>query len=347
MPLEKQGASVLDGKDWISVKLGSTLIFYMESSEGYFVNHDGETSGPFRLEEVREKLHSGQFKSDDLIVAEGGSEWMSLSEVLKPDVSPETPLENEKEVAEDPSNHLKVSRGLGVASVCFLLLALLLWTVSSGVGVWAELKQSDGLDPGEIWKTRRFWNMIIIPLGILSWTAANICLVCADRSYISKGLLGILLGCLVLLLLFAVVRYLFGFPLQEWLVSTFADNIGLIYWLFFAVSWFLGCLWTGLMMIRRKNGYRIVLLLSLLVSSLWSVIILAAWGTEVLPDFLKDLIGFMNPVQEWLRDHVLFRELMFWLFGTLVSTIAWLTLAAPLVFGKSTRPEPELMPRKS
>jgi len=68
---------------------------------------------------------------------------------------------------------------------------------------------------------------------------------------------------------------------------------------------------------------------------------LAAWGTEVLPDFLKDLIGFMNPVQEWLRDHVLFRVLMFWLFGTLVSTIAWLTLAAPLVFGKSTRPEPE------
>ena len=189
-----------------------------------------------------------------------------------------------------------------MASVCFLLLALLLWTLSSGVNVWAELKLSDGLDPREIWETRRFWNMIIIPLGVLSWIAASICLVCADRSYITKGLLGLLLGCLVLQLLFSVVRYLFGFPLQEWLVSTVADNTGLVYWLFFAVDCLLGCLWTGLMMIRRKNGYRIVLLLSLLIYSLWSVTFLAAWGTEVLPDFLKDLIGFMNPVQEWLRD---------------------------------------------
>ena len=97
MPLEKQGTIVVDGKDWMSLKLAVSCFFCMESSEGYFVNHDGETSGPFRLEEVRENLHSGQFKSDDLIVSEGGSEWLSLSEVLKPDKSPETPLQNEKE----------------------------------------------------------------------------------------------------------------------------------------------------------------------------------------------------------------------------------------------------------
>ena len=107
----------------------------MKSSEEYFVNHDGETSGPFGLEKVREKLHSGQFKSDDLIVSEGGSEWLSLSEVLKPDKSPETPLQNEKEATEEPSNHLRISRGLGVAAICLLLLTLLLWTLSGGVGI--------------------------------------------------------------------------------------------------------------------------------------------------------------------------------------------------------------------
>ena len=313
----------------------------MGSNKGYFVNHDGETSGPLGLEEVMEKLQAGQFKADDLVVAKGGSEWLPLSEVVQPDESPETPLEDEKEVVQEPSNQLKVSKGLGVASVCFLLLTLLLWTVSSGVGVWAELKLSDALEPGEIFETRRFWNMIIIPLGTLSWTAASICLVCADRSYIGKGLLGLLLGCLVLRLLFQVVRYLFGFPLQEWLIENF-DNVGFIYWLFFAASWLLGCLWTGLLMIRRKNGYRIVLLLSLLIYSLWVVIFLAARGTEVLPDFLRKLVGFMHPVQEGLRDASIFRVLMFWICMTIIPMIAWLTLAFPLVFGKSTRPEPEI-----
>jgi hypothetical protein len=262
----------------------------------------------------------------------------SQDSINQPEIESQAALS--EEAPSDPLSALKVSRGLGVASVCFLLLTLLLWTVSSGVGVWAELKLSDALEPGEIFETRRFWNMIIIPLGTLSWTAASICLVCADRSYIGKGLLGLLLGCLVLRLLFQVVRYLFGFPLQEWLIENF-DNVGFIYWLFFAASWLLGCLWTGLLMIRRKNGYRIVLLLSLLVSSLWSIIVLAAWGTEVLPDFLQDLIGFMRPVREWWRDDGVLRALMFWLCGTLVPMIAWLTLAAPLVFGKSTRPEPE------
>ena len=313
----------------------------MDQNKDYFVNHDGETSGPLGLEEVREKLQSGQFKADDLVVAKGDSEWLPLSEVVQPEELPETPSEDEKEIAEEPSNHLKISKGLGIASVCFLLLTLLLWTVSSGVGVWAELKLGDALDPSEIFETRRFWNMIIIPLGTLSWTAARICLVCADRSYIGKGLLGLLLSFLVLGLLFDVVRYLFSFPLWEWLIENF-DNVGFIYWLFFAASWLLGCLWVGLMMIRRKNGYRIVLLLSFLIYSIWVVIFLAAWGTEVLPDFIRDLISFLYPVQEWLRDAGVLRPLMFWVFGTIIPVIAWLILAFPLVFGKSTRPEPEI-----
>ena len=81
----------------------------MEANKEYFVNHDGETSGPFGLEEVREKLQSGQFKADDLVVAKGGSEWLPLSEVVQPDESPETPLEDEKEVVQEPSNHLKIN----------------------------------------------------------------------------------------------------------------------------------------------------------------------------------------------------------------------------------------------
>ena len=309
----------------------------MRSNKGYFVNHDGETSGPLGLEEVREKLQSGQFKADDLVVAKGGSEWLPLSEVVQSDEPPEAPLEDEKEVAQEPSNHLKISKGLGVASICFLLLSLLLWTLFAGVNVWVELEMRGGYGNfEEIFETRRFWNMIIIPLGTLSWTAASICLVCADRSYIGKGLLGLLLGFQVFAFLFHTVRYL-TLPFKEWLASTF-DNIGLVYWLFYAASWLLVCLWTGLMMIRRKNGYRIVLLLSLLVSSLWSIIFLAAWGSEVFPD----LLGFTKSVREWLRNHGLLRALMFWFCGTLVSSIAWLTLAFPLVFGKSTRPEPKI-----
>ena len=319
----------------------------MESSDEYFVNHDGETSGPFGLEKVREKLHSGQFKSDDLIVSEGGSEWLALSEVLKPDESPETRLEDGKDVVVDPSNHLKVSRGLGAASVSLLLLTLLLWTLSGGVGIWAELKLSDGLEPDEIWETRRFWYMIIIPLGILSWTAASICLVCADRSYISKGLLGLFLGYLVLQLLFSVVRYLFGFPLQDWLVENFSDHLGLVYWLFSAAGWVLFCLWTGLLMIQRKNGYRIVLLMSLIVHSAWEITILASWGSAVLPDSLKELLTFMRPVNEWLGEHGPLRVVLFWLFGSLIPLLTWFVVAVPLAFGKSTRPEPELMSRQS
>ena len=69
---------------------------------------------------------------------------------------------------------------------------------------------------------------------------------------------------------------------------------------------------------------------------------LAAWGTLVLPDFIRDLISFLNPVQEWLRDHPIFRVSMFWVCGTVIPMIAWLILAFPLVFGKSTRPEPEI-----
>ena len=315
----------------------------MDPNKDYFVNHDGKTSGPLGMEEIREKLQSGQFKADDLVVAKGDSEWLQLSEVVQPEELPETQPEDEQEIAEESSNHLTISKGLGTASVLFFLLALLLGTLNSGLGVWAELKFEEGIYSYEdISNTVRLWRMFIIPLYTLSWTAASICLVCADRSYIGKGLLGLLLGFLVLRLLFAVARYLFGFPLQEWLVSTFSDNIGLIYWLFNAVSWFLGCLWAGLMMIRRKNVYRIILLLSLLIYSLWIVIFLAAWGTLVLPDFIRDLISFLNPVQEWLRDHPIFRVSMFWVCGIIVPLIAWLILAFPLVFGKSTRPEPEI-----
>ena len=234
----------------------------MESSDEYFVNHDGETSGPFGLEKVREKLHSGQFKPDDLIVSEGGSEWLALSEVLKPDKPTETPLQNEKEATEEPSNHLRISRGLGVAAICLLLLSLLLWTLSSGVGLWAELKLREGFSsPQDIIETRRLWHMIIIPFGLLSFTGANICLVCADRSYVTNGLLGLLLGFQVFALLFETVRYFLTLPLRDWLVENFSDNLGLVVWLFFAAGWVLFCLWTGLFMIQRKNGYRIVLLI--------------------------------------------------------------------------------------
>lgn len=247
----------------------------------------------------------------------------------------------------DPSNHLNVSRGLGAASVSLLLLTLLLYTLSSGVGMWAELKLSDGLEPDEIWETRRFWNMIIIPLGILSWSAASICLVCADRSLISKGLLGLFLGYLVVQLLFSVVRYLFGFPLQDWLLENFSDHLGLVYWLFFAAGWVLFCLWTGLLMIQRKNGYRIVLLAGLIIYSAWKITILASWGSAVLPDSLKELLTFMRPVHEWFGEHGPLRMVLFWLFGTLIPMLVWFVMAVPLAFGKSTRPKPKLMPRQS
>ena len=311
----------------------------MDPNKDYFVNHDGKTSGPLGLEEVREKLQSGEFKADDLVVAKGGSEWLQLSEVVQPEELSETLPEDEQEIAEESSNQLTISKGLGIASVLFFLVALLLGTLNSGLGLWAELKFEEGIH--SISSTVRLWRMFIIPLGTLSWTAASICLVCADRSYIGKGLLGLLLGFLVLRLLFEVARYLFGFPLQEWLIENF-DYWVFIYWLFVTANWLLYCLWAGLMMIRRKNVYRIILLLSLLIHSLWIVIFLAAWGTEVFPDFIRDLISFLNPVQEWLRDHPIFRVSMFWVCGTVIPMIAWLILAFPLVFGKSTRPEPEI-----
>ena len=77
----------------------------METNKDYFVNHDGKTSGPLGLEEIREKLQSGQFNLDDLVVAKEGSEWIPLSEVVQPDKSPETSSEDEKEIAEEPVSY--------------------------------------------------------------------------------------------------------------------------------------------------------------------------------------------------------------------------------------------------
>ena len=77
----------------------------------------------------------------------------------------------------DPLSALKVSRGLGVASVCFLLLSLLLWTLFAGVNVWVELEIRRGYGNfEEIFETRRMWYMIIVPFGTLSWTSAFILL---------------------------------------------------------------------------------------------------------------------------------------------------------------------------
>ena len=310
----------------------------MDPNKDYFVNHDGKTSGPLGLEEIREKLQSGQFKADDLVVAKGGSEWLQLSEVVQSEELPGIPSGDEQEIAEEPSNYLKISKGLGVASVVFILLSLLLWTFFAGVNVWVELELRKGFGNfEEIFEARRMWNMVIVPFGTLSGVSAFICLICADRSYTGNGLLGLLMGFQVFSLLFTIIRYL-SLPFEEWFKLTFTDNIGLVFWLFFLIHAFLGWAWVGLMMIRRKNGYRIVLFLSLLISFLWNVTYLLAWGSEIFPDLLE----FTKPVFFWLRSHGLFTALMFWVCGTVIPMIGWLILAIPLVFGKSTRPEPEI-----
>ena len=286
-------------------------------------------------------MRSGWLKAEDLAAAEGDTQWRPLSEVVQSNEIPEIPVEDKQNVS-GSSNHLKVSRGLGVAAICLLLLTLLLWTLSSGVGLWAELKLREGIyDYEEINETVRLWRRIIIPFGLLSFTGANICLVCADRSYVTNVLLGLLLGFVVLRLLFGVSRYLLNFPLRDWLVENFSDNLGLIYWLFFAAAWVLFCLWSGLFMIQRKNGYRIVLLMGLIIYSAWEITILASWGSAVLPDSLRELLGFMRPVNEWLGEHGPLRAMLFWLFGLLIPMLAWFVMAVPLAFGKSTRPEPE------
>ena len=67
----------------------------MDPNKDYFVNHNGKKSGPLGFWEIREKLQSGQFKADDLVVPNGGSEWMPLSEIVQPEELPKTSLEDE------------------------------------------------------------------------------------------------------------------------------------------------------------------------------------------------------------------------------------------------------------
>ena len=92
----------------------------MESSAEYFVDHEGDLTGPFQLVELEEQLRSGWLKAEDLAAAEGDTQWRPLSEVVQSNEIPEIPVEDKQNVS-GSSNHLKDSSGLGVAAICLLL----------------------------------------------------------------------------------------------------------------------------------------------------------------------------------------------------------------------------------
>ena len=47
-----------------------------------FVSRDGQTFGPYSLEQAKQYLDAGQLLPSDFAVVEGQAEWKSLTEIL-------------------------------------------------------------------------------------------------------------------------------------------------------------------------------------------------------------------------------------------------------------------------
>ena len=56
-----------------------------------FVSRDGQTFGPYPMEQAKQFLESGQLLAHDYALAEGQTEWKTLNEVLASSVSPTLP----------------------------------------------------------------------------------------------------------------------------------------------------------------------------------------------------------------------------------------------------------------
>ncbi len=52
------------------------------TSANYFVAVDGKTSGPFKGQQIRNKLNQGKLVESDFIWREGMKEWLPLSEIV-------------------------------------------------------------------------------------------------------------------------------------------------------------------------------------------------------------------------------------------------------------------------
>ena len=52
-----------------------------------YVSREGQTFGPYTVEQAREYLEQGQLLSTDYAMAQGDSEWKTLPEILGSDAS--------------------------------------------------------------------------------------------------------------------------------------------------------------------------------------------------------------------------------------------------------------------
>jgi len=54
----------------------------------YYINRNGEQSGPFSLQEIQQQLAEGRIATTDLAWAEGMPQWVTVADILKPAGSP-------------------------------------------------------------------------------------------------------------------------------------------------------------------------------------------------------------------------------------------------------------------
>ena len=71
-----------------------------------FVSRDGQTFGPYPLDQVKQFLESGQLLGHDYALLEGQTEWKSLTEVVASVAVSSTPFSG-AEHSVDSSPHAK------------------------------------------------------------------------------------------------------------------------------------------------------------------------------------------------------------------------------------------------
>ena len=63
-----------------------------------FVSRDGQTFGPYTMEQAKEYLDAGQLLPNDYALIEGQAEWKSLAELVATQSTVTTPQPQEPEV---------------------------------------------------------------------------------------------------------------------------------------------------------------------------------------------------------------------------------------------------------
>ena len=174
-----------------------------------WIGRDGERHGPYKEDDVRQWLRSGQVSRDDLAWYEGLADWQPLS-VLFPDVvasapppsptaAPFTPLPQTTTAAlEDYAGFWKRVAAYILDAIILYIPQLIIQKLTGGDVAEATMKQAIAAAPGDVHAMfaaqhiyyASMWPAILI-MTILTWLYFAICESSAWQGTVGKLALGI------------------------------------------------------------------------------------------------------------------------------------------------------------